>query len=66
MRYLLMALGIWFCLEMVFVAILVVVSAIEGHQARREAAVTARSVLLRSDAPLDHLIGARGHRAASA
>jgi hypothetical protein len=36
-RYVLIALGLWFGLEMVFVAILVAVSAIEGHRARQEA-----------------------------
>jgi hypothetical protein len=36
MRYVLIALGLWFGLEMVFVAILVAVSAMEGHRARRE------------------------------
>jgi hypothetical protein len=36
MRYVLIALGLWFGLEMVFVAILVAVSAIEGHRARQE------------------------------
>lgn len=37
MRYVVIALGLWFGLEMVFVAILVAVSAIEGHRARQEA-----------------------------
>lgn len=53
MRYLLMALGMWFGLETVFVAILVVVSAIEGHQEKRQADVT-------------NIVGAQEHRAASA
>lgn len=66
MRYLIMALGVWFSLEMVFVAVLVVVSAIEGHTAKRQAAATARTVLVGSEAPLDHLVGAREHRTASA
>jgi hypothetical protein len=36
MRTVLIALGLWFGLEMAFVAILVAVSEIEGHRARRE------------------------------
>jgi hypothetical protein len=36
MRSVLIALGLWFGLEMAFVAILVTVSAIEGHRDRRE------------------------------
>jgi hypothetical protein len=38
MRYLLIALGLWFGLEMVFVVILLLVTAVEGHRARRETA----------------------------
>jgi hypothetical protein len=41
-RYALIALGLWFGLEMVFVAILVAVSAIEGHRARQEATARVR------------------------
>lgn len=46
MRHLLIALGLWFGLELVFVAILVVVSAIEGRRGTHEADLAAERVLL--------------------
>lgn len=54
MRYVLTALALWFGLEFVFMAILVLVSAIEGHRAKREPVVDRLRFLPGSETDREH------------